>query len=93
MEQLDLLSLIENEDLVESRLKHVQSLLDDFGLENIQVVAINKHYEWSFLGKENGTIYSFHIYKRIGWLDLRRYSFNYSWERVLNRTLNFIVVE
>lgn len=92
VEQLDLLNLIEYDDLIQTRLEHVKSLLKLENKRNIEVIAINKHYEWSFLGKENGAIYSYHIYKKTGWLDLRKYQFNYSWERVLNRTLNFIAI-
>jgi hypothetical protein len=88
--QLDLLDLIENDDVIERHLIHVQTLLERYGVKDIQVIAINKHYEWSFLGKENDCIHSYHIYEKSGWLDLRKYSFDYSWERVLNRTLNFI---
>lgn len=92
MEQLDLLSLLENDDLIQMRLEHVLSLLELNNERNIEVVAINKQYEWSFLGKENDWIYSYHIYKKSWGLDLRKYRFEYSWERVLNQTLNFIAV-
>lgn len=95
MEQMDLLSIIENEDLIESRLKHIQSLLELADIRDLEIVAVNKHYEWSFLAKQDGRINCYSIYKKSGSLpvELRKSSLSpYSWEDVLNGRLNYIPI-
>lgn len=93
VEQLDLLDLIEKDDLIKSRLNYILPLLELRNI-NIEVVAVNKYYEWSFLGKENGSLNCYSIYKRVnGDIDLRRNGhLMYPFERVMNGTLNFILV-
>lgn len=92
IQQLDLIELLQKDSLIETRLNHINPLLDKWDRKDIQVIAINKYYEWSFLGKLNGGIYSFHIYEKSGWLDLRKHRFDYTWDDVLDSRLNYIAI-
>lgn len=92
MEQMDLLSIFENEDLIEIRLKHIQPLLELAGNSDLEIVAVNKYYEWSFLAKQDGGINCYSIYKKYGpnQVELRKSSLNpYTWEDVLKGRLNY----
>lgn len=93
VEQLDLLSIMENDDLVETRLKHIRLLLELADISDLEIVAVNKHYEWSFLAKHDGRINCYSIYKNYGSnpVELRKSSLSpYSWEDVLKGRLNYI---
>jgi hypothetical protein len=48
VEQMDLLSIFENEDIIKTHLQHIQHLLELAGISDLEIVAVNKHYEWSF---------------------------------------------
>lgn len=95
VEQLDLFIQQEKEALIKSRLSHIHSLLQIGNLTDIKVIAINKHYEWSFLGKKDGSLKVYSIYKRVnGNIELRNHGhLMYPFERVVNGTLNFILIK
>jgi hypothetical protein len=66
VEQMDLLSIFENEDIIKTHLQHIQHLLELAGISDLEIVAVNKHYEWSFLAKQNGRINCYSIYQKYG---------------------------
>jgi hypothetical protein len=94
MEQLDLLNLIQAENVIQKHLDHVQSLLEQGNITDLKVIAINKLYEFSFLGEKDGSIQSYSIYKKGTGIDLRNEGYlMYPFERVRNGTLNYILVD
>jgi len=88
MEQLDLLEVIADDELIQERLKHLYILLEQHNRLDINIVAINKYYDWSCLVKEGNTYYSYSIFHN----RIERHQFGYPFERVANRTLNFILI-
>jgi hypothetical protein len=88
MEQLDLLELHQKDELIQKRLNHLYQLLEKYDLLDLNIVAVNKYYEWSCLVKEGNSYYHYSVYD----IRIEKRSFNYPFEQVVQGELNFILI-
>lgn len=88
MEQLDIIELFQKQNVIRERLNHIIPLLEKYNQTSVKIIAVNKYYEWSFVGEEDGYIHHYNVYHN----RFEKHSLLYPFERVQNETINFWMV-